>query len=48
MDAALARAISDIQPEYLPTMTNPLTVHAMCEDYRASASIAGLPPELEA
>ena len=48
MDAALARAASNVQPEYLRTMTNPLTVHAMCEDYRASASIAGVPPELEA
>jgi len=38
-DAALARATSDVQREYLRTMTNPLTIHGMCEDYRASASI---------
>jgi len=38
-DAALAKATSDVQREYLRTMTNPATIHAMCEDYRASASI---------
>jgi haloacetate dehalogenase len=38
-DAALARATSDTQREYLRTMTDPATIHAMCEDYRASASI---------
>lgn len=38
-DAQLARATSDVQREYLRTMTNPATIHAMCEDYRASASI---------
>jgi haloacetate dehalogenase len=38
-DQQLARATSDIQREYLRTMTNPATIHAMCEDYRASASI---------
>jgi haloacetate dehalogenase len=38
-DAALARATSDVQREYLRTMTNPATIHAMCEDYRAGASI---------
>jgi haloacetate dehalogenase len=38
-DAALARATSDVQREYLRTMTDPATIHAMCEDYRASASI---------
>src|SRR5688500_18773622 len=38
-DAALARATSDVQKEYLRSMTNPATIHAMCEDYRASASI---------
>src|SRR5215472_13983500 len=38
-DAQLARTTSDVQREYLRTMTNPLTIHAMCEDYRASASI---------
>jgi haloacetate dehalogenase len=38
-DAALARATNDVQREYLRNNTNPLTIHAMCEDYRASASI---------
>jgi haloacetate dehalogenase len=38
-DAALERARDDVQREYLRTMTNPLTIHAMCEDYRASASV---------
>lgn len=38
-DAALARAKDDVQREYLRNNTNPLTIHAMCEDYRASASI---------
>src|SRR5918993_3045077 len=38
-DAALARATSEVQREYLRTMTDPATIHAMCEDYRASASI---------
>jgi haloacetate dehalogenase len=38
-DAALARAATDVQKEYLRTMTDPATIHAMCEDYRASASI---------
>jgi haloacetate dehalogenase len=38
-DAALARSTDDVQREYLRTMTNPLSIHAMCEDYRASASI---------
>jgi haloacetate dehalogenase len=38
-DAALARTTDDVQREYLRNNTNPLTIHAMCEDYRASASI---------
>jgi haloacetate dehalogenase len=38
-DAQLARATNDVQREYLRTMTNPASIHAMCEDYRASASI---------
>jgi haloacetate dehalogenase len=38
-DAQLARATSEVQREYLRTMTDPATIHAMCEDYRASASI---------
>lgn len=38
-DAAAARATSETQIEYLRTMCDPATIHAMCEDYRASASI---------
>jgi haloacetate dehalogenase len=38
-DAALARTTDDVQREYLRNNTNLLTIHAMCEDYRASASI---------
>ena len=38
-DAMLAHASNDVQREYLRNNTNPLTIHAMCEDYRASASI---------
>ena len=38
-DAMLARATDDVQREYLRNNTNPLTMHGMCEDYRASASI---------
>ncbi|HXH25151.1 MAG TPA: alpha/beta hydrolase [Vicinamibacterales bacterium] len=38
-DRALERATSDVQREYLRTMTDPATIHAMCEDYRAGASI---------
>jgi haloacetate dehalogenase len=38
-DQQLARATTDIQREYLRTMTDPATIHAMCEDYRASASV---------
>jgi haloacetate dehalogenase len=38
-DAAAARATSEIQLEYLRTMRDPATIHAMCEDYRASASL---------
>jgi len=38
-DAQLARTTNEVQREYLRTMTDPLTIHAMCEDYRASASI---------
>jgi haloacetate dehalogenase len=36
---ALANARDDVRKEFLRSMSNPLTVHAMCEDYRASASI---------
>jgi haloacetate dehalogenase len=38
-EAMLARATDDAQREYLRNNTNPLTIHGMCEDYRASASI---------
>ncbi|HUA18946.1 MAG TPA: alpha/beta hydrolase [Bryobacteraceae bacterium] len=38
-EAFLARATNDVMREYLRNNTNPLTIHAMCEDYRASASI---------
>ena len=34
-----ARATSDVQLEYLRTSSNPANIHAMCEDYRAGASI---------
>jgi len=38
-DAQLARATSEIQREYLRTASRPENIHAMCEDYRAAASI---------
>jgi haloacetate dehalogenase len=38
-DAALARVTDDVQREYLRHNTDPLCIHGMCEDYRASASI---------
>ena len=38
-DAALARATTDIQKEYLRTAGQPENIHAMSEDYRAGASI---------
>jgi haloacetate dehalogenase len=38
-DAQLARATNEIQTEYLRNNTDPASIHAMCEDYRASASI---------
>jgi haloacetate dehalogenase len=38
-EAAAARATSDVQREYLRSMRDPATIHAMCEDYRASAGI---------
>ena len=38
-DAQLARATSEIQREYLRTSSQPENIHAMCEDYRAGASI---------
>jgi len=38
-DAQLARATNDVQKEYLRTSSTLANIHAMCEDYRASASI---------
>jgi haloacetate dehalogenase len=38
-DAQKARATNDIQVEYLRTSSDPANIHAMCEDYRAGASI---------
>jgi haloacetate dehalogenase len=38
-DALLAKATSDVQKEYARVMSNPEMIHAMCEDYRAGASI---------
>jgi haloacetate dehalogenase len=34
-----ARATSEAQSEYLRTASDPANIHAMCEDYRAGASI---------
>jgi haloacetate dehalogenase len=38
-EAQKARATSEIQLEYLRTASDPANIHAMCEDYRAGASI---------
>ena len=38
-DAQLARTKDEIQLEYLRTSSTPENIHAMCEDYRAGASI---------
>ena len=38
-EAALARATDEVQREYLRTSATIENIHAMCEDYRASASI---------
>jgi haloacetate dehalogenase len=38
-EAQLARATTDVQREYLRTASDPANIHAMCEDYRAGASI---------
>jgi haloacetate dehalogenase len=38
-DAQAAKATTDVQKEYARVMSNPETIHAMCEDYRAGASI---------
>ena len=37
--AQKARATTDVQIEYLRTSSTPENIHAMCEDYRAGASI---------
>ncbi|MGZ6011403.1 MAG: alpha/beta fold hydrolase [Caulobacteraceae bacterium] len=37
--AALARATDPVRQAYLRAMTDMATIHAMCEDYRASATI---------
>lgn len=39
IDFYIGRGASDAQKEYLRVFKNPETVHAMCEDYRAAASI---------
>jgi haloacetate dehalogenase len=38
-EAQAARATGELQKEYMRVMLLPGTIHAMCEDYRASASI---------
>jgi len=38
-EAQRARATSEVQIEYLRTAGDPANIHAMCEDYRAGASI---------
>jgi haloacetate dehalogenase len=38
-EAQKARATSEIQIEYLRTSSRPENIHALCEDYRAGASI---------
>lgn len=38
-DAQMARATDAVQREYLRTSSTMANIHAMCEDYRASASI---------
>jgi haloacetate dehalogenase len=39
MEAQKARVTNEIQLEYLRTSSRPENIHAMCEDYRAGASI---------
>jgi haloacetate dehalogenase len=39
IDFYMGRGNSEAQAEYTRTFKNPATVHAMCEDYRAAASI---------
>ena len=38
-EAQKARATNEIQMEYLRTSSDPANIHAMCEDYRAGATI---------
>ena len=38
-EAQKTRATSEVQIEYLRTSSDPANIHAMCEDYRAGASI---------
>jgi haloacetate dehalogenase len=38
-EARSAQASTDVQKEYARAMSDPATIHAMCEDYRAAASI---------
>jgi haloacetate dehalogenase len=38
-DARKGQATSEVQLEYLRTSSDPANIHAMCEDYRAGASI---------
>jgi haloacetate dehalogenase len=38
-DAILARATDEVQREYLRTASTMENIHAMCEDYRASATV---------
>jgi haloacetate dehalogenase len=38
-EAQAARATTDVQKEYARVTNNPEFIHAMCEDYRAGASI---------
>jgi haloacetate dehalogenase len=38
-DARRARTTSEVEIEYLRTADTPENIHAMCEDYRASASV---------
>jgi haloacetate dehalogenase len=39
LEAQKARATNEVQIEYLRTSSTPENIHAMCEDYRAGASI---------
>jgi len=39
IDFYMGRGIGDAHAEYVRCFKNPATIHAMCEDYRASASI---------